>query len=92
MRKIGLFFGGISNEASVSIASAKNIIKNFDTKKYKLVLVYRHIDGKFYHIQNINQISELQNKQRINIEDFHKKFDIVLLMTHGKYGEDGVLQ
>lgn len=92
MKRIGLFFGGMSNEASVSIASAKNIVKNLDAKKYKLVLIYRHIDGKFYHIQNIGQVSQPQHKRRMNIEDFQKTFDIALLMTHGKYGEDWVLQ
>jgi D-alanine-D-alanine ligase len=92
MKKVGLFFGGIGNEASVSIASAKNVIQNFNHKKYQLVLIYRDKDGKFYHIQNINQASKPSNKQRIAIEDFKKTFDIALPMTHGKYGEDGVLQ
>jgi D-alanine-D-alanine ligase-like ATP-grasp enzyme len=88
MKRVGLFFGGIGNESSVSIASAKNVIQNFDHKKYQLVLMYRHSNGKFYRIQNINQVSRPQGKQRVIIEDFKKTFDIALPMTHGKYGED----
>ncbi|MCX6743557.1 MAG: D-alanine--D-alanine ligase, partial [Candidatus Parcubacteria bacterium] len=89
MIKIGLVFGGISNEHEVSIISAKNIVKNFDYNKYKLVLVYWQKDGKFCIIKDIN---DLKNKRLIAIESFKKWFDLALLMTHGKYGEDGVLQ
>ncbi|MCX6745954.1 MAG: D-alanine--D-alanine ligase [Candidatus Parcubacteria bacterium] len=89
MLKIGLIFGGLSNEHEVSINSAKNIVKNFDYNKYKLVLIYWKRDGRFYVIEDINN---LKNKQLIAIEAFKQKFDISLLMTHGKYGEDGVLQ
>jgi D-alanine-D-alanine ligase len=50
MEKIGLFFGGMSNESEVSINSAKNIVKYFDYKKYELVLVYWDKDGAFYTV------------------------------------------
>lgn len=92
MKTIGLFFGGLSNEHEVSIASAGNVVKNFDYKKYKLALIYwRKQDGCFYLVKNIKKLSVAVNK-RIKLEDFRNIFDIALLMTHGKYGEDGVLQ
>ena len=82
MKKIGLFFGGMSNETEVSINSAKNIAKHFDYKKYQLVLIYWDKDGTFYLVENINKI----NKKRIlPIRDFKKTFDIALPITHGKY-------
>jgi D-alanine-D-alanine ligase len=92
MKKIWLFFGWLGNEAEVSITSAKNIIKNFDYKKYSLTLIYRHKDGKFYKIKGIDSISKLEKKDEINMDELQKIMDIALLMTHGKYGEDGVLQ
>lgn len=100
LKKVALFFGGISNEASVSIMSASNIIDNFDNKKYKLILIYWHKDGKFYLLQNIDDLSApLRDKKKKNylknqvyIDNFKKYFDIAFLITHGKYGEDGVLQ
>lgn len=92
MKKIGLFFGGMGNEAEVSIVSAKNIIKNFDYKRYELKLVYWHKDGLFYFLKNINELKKLNRKSIISQAEFGKKFEIGLLMTHGKYGEDGVLQ
>lgn len=89
MERIWLFFGGISNEAEVSINSAKNIVKHFDHKKYKLVLVYWAKDGNFYVVKNIEKLGERKN---IAIADFHKTFDIALPITHWKYWEDGTLQ
>jgi len=92
MKTIGLFFGGLSNEHDVSIVSAGNVVKNFDYHKYKLVLIYwRKQDGRFYQVKNIKKLQPASNK-RIRLEDFSSIFDIALLMTHGKYGEDGVLQ
>lgn len=90
MKTIGLFFGGLSNEHEVSIESAKNIVKNFPEQKYKLALIFWGKNGEFYLVKDINRLSG--TKKKINIEDFKRIFDIALLMTHGKYGEDGVLQ
>jgi D-alanine-D-alanine ligase len=89
MKTIGLIFGGPSNEHEVSIVSAGNIVKNFDYSKYKLALIFWDKQGVFYRLKSI---SDRKNKTRIVLEDFKKIFDIALLMTHGKYGEDGVLQ
>lgn len=92
MKTIGLFFGGLSNEHDVSVVSAGNVVKNFDYKKYKLALIYwRKQDANFYLVKDIRKLQPAANK-RISLEDFSKIFDIALLMTHGKYGEDGVLQ
>ncbi len=89
MEKIGLFFGGMSNESEVSINSAKNIVKYFDYKKYELVLVYWDKDGAFYTVWDINKLNK---KKVISIGDFKKAFDIALPITHGKYWEDGTIQ
>ncbi|MFA6194886.1 MAG: D-alanine--D-alanine ligase family protein [Patescibacteria group bacterium] len=92
MKTIGLFFGGLSNEHDVSVVSAGNVVKNFDYKKYKLALIYwRKQDGCFYLVKDIKRLQPAANRQ-IGLEDFSKIFEAALLMTHGKYGEDGVLQ
>lgn len=90
MQTIGLFFGGPSNEHEVSISSAKNIVANFPDKKYKLLLVFWDKQGKFYLVKNIDDLRK--NRQAIVEEKLKEKIDIALLMTHGKNGEDGVLQ
>ncbi len=92
MKKIGLFFGGLSNEAAVSIMSAKNVVQYFNYRRYKLVLIYwQKSDRRFYLVKNLADLKS-GFRQKIVIEDFAKLFDIALLMTHGRYGEDGVLQ
>lgn len=92
MKKIGLFFGGLSNEASVSIVSAKNIAENIDKKKYQLVLVYWHKDGNFYIVNSIDEARKINKSKLIAPNNFKKYFDVAFPITHGKYGEDGVLQ
>jgi D-alanine-D-alanine ligase len=90
MKTIGLFFGGPDNEHEVSITSAKNIVKNFAYQKYNLVLIFWNKQGNFYLVKDINKLNG--NRKKIALEDFKKTFDIALLMTHGKFGEDGILQ
>lgn len=90
MKKIGLFFGGMGNEAEVSCMSAKNVADNLDTRKYVPVLVYWHTDGSFYRA---NDFSRAVNKnRRVREEELSGLIDIALPMTHGRFGEDGILQ
>lgn len=92
MKTIALFFGGLSNEAAVSIMSARNVVKNFDYQRYNLLLIYwRKQDGRFYQVKDINRL-ETGSRKLVAVEGFKKLFDTALLMTHGRYGEDGVLQ
>jgi len=82
----------MSNEHDVSIASAKNVIRNIDHQLFDLVLLFWSKDGIFYKIDTIEDISSLKESQRILFENIKAYIDIALLMTHGKYWEDGVLQ
>lgn len=90
MRTIGLFFGGLSNEHEISIKSAKNIVKNFPGKRYELKLIYWDKKGDFYLVKNIDKLG--QGRKKLNLADFKNFFDIALPITHGRFGEDGVLQ
>jgi D-alanine-D-alanine ligase len=92
MKTVALFFGGLSNEAEVSVMSAKNVVKYFDYRRYKLILIYwRKADRRFYLVKDVAR-PHTSPKSRVAVEDFSKLFDTALLMTHGRYGEDGVLQ
>ncbi|MCX6792808.1 MAG: D-alanine--D-alanine ligase [Candidatus Falkowbacteria bacterium] len=90
MKTVALFFGGPSNEHQISIKSAKNIVNNFPYEKYKLVLIYWDKQGVFYIVKNVNKLKEFRRK--IQLENFAKIFDLAFLITHGRFGEDGVLQ
>ena len=92
MKTIALFFGGLSNESEISILSAKNVVKSFDYQKQRLILLYWHKkDGQFYRVKDIENLA-VNKKNIVPIEKFKSIFEVALLMTHGRYGEDGVLQ
>ncbi|HTW96817.1 MAG TPA: D-alanine--D-alanine ligase family protein [Candidatus Methylomirabilis sp.] len=91
MKRVALFFGGLGNEAEVSITSAVNIFKNFDHRRYKLICVYWHKDGFFYNVKSPKNL-RVSAKNKLLIEDFRRHFDVALLMTHGRFGEDGIIQ
>jgi D-alanine-D-alanine ligase len=76
MKKIGVIFGGMSNEAEVSVMSARNVLAQLDRTKYEPIEIFWHKDGSF----------------DLPIEQWSKTVDVVFPVTHGKYGEDGVLQ
>lgn len=90
MKIIALFFGGPGNEANVSIMSAQHVVANFDYKKYRLILIYWSRDKNFYQVNNFSNLKKPLHK--IKEKQFKSLFDVALLMTHGKYGEDGTLQ
>ena len=100
-KRIGLFFWGISNEAEVSIASALNIEKHIDLEKYSLIPIFWSKTWMFYKLDTIkdcinknetkSQQDILESKQ-ILIEDFKNTIDLAFLITHGKFGEDWILQ
>jgi D-alanine-D-alanine ligase len=89
MKRVGLFFGGMSNEAEVSIVSARNIEANIDRSKYELVPVFWDKQGIFHLVPSVTKHG---NGRELSPTDFLKHFDVAFPITHGKYGEDGVLQ
>jgi D-alanine-D-alanine ligase len=88
MKRVGLFFGGMSNEAEVSVLSAKNVASNIDTSRFKLVPIFWDKNGNFRLVRNLDD----QTGELISPSEFSNAFDVALPMTHGKFGEDGVLQ
>lgn len=88
-KKVWLIFWWPSNEHDVSLLSATNIEKYIDKKKYILVYIYRNKQGEFWIV---NTVSDFSNAKKIPIQDIKNHIDVALLMTHGKYGEDGKLQ
>lgn len=87
--KVGLIFGGMSNEKEVSVKSCNCIFENIDKTKYEVNLIFIDEFGEFYSVDNTN----LDNKKSIeNVLNYLKTFDVVFPCLHGKYGEDGSIQ
>lgn len=99
MKKIGVLFGSSSNEHEVSVVSAASIIKNLNKKKYTITPIYMDKENNFYEwLEDIASISPNPigilptNLQKItDIFTYLKKFDLIFIMIHGHWGEDGII-
>lgn len=95
--KLGIIFGGSSNEHEVSISSATSVIAALDKTKYHITPIYLDKDNIFYtweeDIANIKTVSVGFLPQKLakieNICTFLKGFDCIFIMMHGEGGEDG---
>ncbi len=98
--KLGVVFGGMSTEHSVSIVSGTSVIKNLNKEKYEIYPIYISRDGKCYeYIRPLEDIEVLQVGDEIteielieNPMEYLKKLDVVFPVLHGLYGEDGTIQ
>ena len=96
--KLGIIFGGKSNEHEVSVVSATSIIKNLDQKKYAITPIYLDWDNEFYvweediffHPLPLGCLPTKLKKVK-DIVSFLKSFDCIFIMIHGATGEDGCI-
>jgi len=72
--------GGMSGEHEVSLASARSVMESLDRKKYQVVPIKIGRDGRWP-----KGLMILPQPNLI-------KFDIIIPMMHGTYGEDGKIQ
>lgn len=92
LKNIAIAAGGDSSEYIVSVASASNIEKSLDNKRYRPFLItmkgkrwiYGTLDNPGPEIDK-NDFSVTLNGEKI-------KFDCVFIAIHGTPGEDGKLQ
>ncbi len=100
MLRIGVFFGGLSSEAEVSLESGRHLFQNLDSAKYTGVAIYVSKKREFWELpmrlllMNTTEDIErsLAEATRIPFEQLKEKADFALLALHGKYGEDGCMQ
>ncbi len=98
--KVGVIFGGISTEHSVSIVSGTSVIKNLNKYKYDIYPIYISKDGQWFeYTKPVDEIDVLNYNNEItelklidNIVSYLKKIDVVFPVLHGIYGEDGTIQ
>jgi D-alanine-D-alanine ligase len=98
--RIGLIFGGKSEERKVSLVTGKTIAQNLDLDKFEVVPIEISKEGKWLlESETIKQISEsietsqLATSDIVPIEQGSKsKIDVAFLALHGPGGEDGTIQ
>jgi len=95
--KLGLIFGGKSEEHDISIISAKSIYDNLDKNKYDIFSYYIDKTGIWssvdspYNLHNCDKISQSFFPFK-NIKPIIEKVELFFPILHGKYGEDGTIQ
>ncbi len=98
--KVGLIFGGRSEEHEISILSATSVYKNIDKKKFDVISIYinkegfwRRVDNPAIGFENLNKgefYSFLPWSIPTGLENFGA--DVYFPLLHGPYGEDGTIQ
>ena len=105
MIKLGVIYGGKSTEHEVSIKSAKSILENLNKEKYEIYPIFINKDGTWHEEklsigtgsfskenENFRKRTGPNRKKIENIIGYIKNLDIVFLVLHGLYGEDGTIQ
>ena len=99
MIKVAVIFGSMSHEHEISCKSAYNVIQNLDKSKYEINKIGIDKEGNFYkvfcdekYILDGNWINTKDIDYIENIFKELKKYDCILPILHGMYGEDGTIQ
>jgi D-alanine--(R)-lactate ligase len=105
--KVGILFGGCSEEHPVSVKSAREVAKNLDLEKYEPLYLgitesgaWRLCDGPDGDWENGTSHSVVLSPDRsvhgllvLEQEQYRRiRLDVVLPVLHGKLGEDGAIQ
>ena len=105
--KVGILFGGCSEEHPISIKSAQEVAKNLDSEKYEPFYIgittsgaWKLCDGPDAHWENGGCRPAALSPDRsvhglLVLEQGHYetiRLDLVFPVLHGKLGEDGAMQ
>ena len=100
--RIGIIFGGRSDEHEISILSAASVLSEIDRGKYEPVAFAIDRSGQWYHIEGgLDGLCELSDPRipalfdgarRVTLADFDDMTDFAFPLLHGPYGEDGTIQ
>lgn len=100
--RLGILFGGKSEEHEVSLMSARSVYNFADKSKYKIYPIAVDKKGnwlskeKSSNILKDNEIKEVpavKNPDKKGLNNFLKDdFDVIFPLIHGPYGEDGKIQ
>lgn len=96
MDRIGVFFGGKSNEHEISLLSAAAVLKAIDKNKHQVVSIGITRTGQWKLFEGdpdkVADGSWEKESSPIDIGDVKDMIDFALPILHGAYGEDGRIQ
>lgn len=76
--RVGLFYGGPSNEHKVSLKTAEQVASNLDSVRYNLIKIKISQTGKW--------------PKALPLTKLRQNIDFAFIAIHGQFGEDGTLQ
>ncbi len=95
-KRIGVIFGGRSEEHDVSLASASTVIRALNSDKFVPVYIGITREGRWKRFwgtaDRIEDGSWEEAAEDLNIDDLREQIDFALPIMHGTYGEDGCVQ
>ena len=87
--KVAVLCGGLSSEREVSLMSGRQVFNALSEKKYKRSLIEITKDGRWLLK---NKLLSLFDKNKGFLKSDLKKFGVIFIVLHGKFGEDGKVQ
>lgn len=96
MDRLGVFFGGRSNEHEISLLSAAAVISAIDRERHELYYFGITRDGSWRHyegpIEAIADGSWEKTAEEVSVDQVRQMIDFAFPVLHGPYGEDGKIQ
>jgi UDP-N-acetylmuramate--alanine ligase len=98
--KIGVFFGGESNEREISLESGRNVCYKLSPHKYDIIPMFLDEKKKLFKLSQKllikNSTSEISNlvgpEEKIKWSNLKDVCDFVFICLHGGVGENGSVQ
>lgn len=99
-KKIGVIFGGKSDEYEISLISVGNVLRAINPEKYDVVKIGITRAGKWYEtdasveeIEKGSWVDVVGNREyNLAVDPARKEFDCIIPVLHGDHGEDGEIQ
>ncbi len=76
--RVAILFGGRSAEHTVSLRSAKNVIRSIDKNKYDLVFIGIDMQGNWFHYETQTKLDEIENTGSLTLDNPVGKLSLAL--------------
>ncbi len=104
--RVGVLFGGPSNEREISLESGRNVVYKLSSEKYEIFPIFMSKDMKLFLLdnrtlvchstkeieENINASATTGGVRHVGWSDLSNLVDFVFIALHGSPGEDGTVQ
>lgn len=99
-KRIGVIFGGDSNEREISLESGRNIIYKLCRQRYEAIPLFLNADRQLYRIDHTllvcNATAEIEHlltdSMKCSWDQLPTLIDFAFIALHGGVGENGSLQ